>query len=356
MNPNPNPNQTPIQSGAPAAQREITERTNLCDERGRLRPAANGWARHPVFHCNVTGHPFRKKKWDYWCVTNSEMLFSATISNLDYAAVIFVYILDLRTLQFHEQSVTVPFGINCPMPDDVGETVHYMGKDMIVSFENNKDGITRIKVRCDKFGSGTLAADLSIQHPTGHETLNVVVPWSNNRFQFTSKQNCLPTEGEIRWNDLVYTVNPDDSFGCLDFGRGVWPYQASWNWASASGKLSDSKTIGLTFGGQWTDGTGATENGIICNGHLSKIHEDIVWQYNKQNFMEPWQLHTSHTDQVVLTFEPLYERIAKTNALIIQSEVHQMIGKFSGTVFTDDGEKLEVKDLIGWAEDHHARW
>jgi hypothetical protein len=36
--------------------------------------------------------------------------------------------------------------------------------------------------------------------------------------------------------------------------------------------------------------------------------------------------------------------------------VHQLIGRYNGKVLTDTGEKLEIVDLIGWAEEHNAKW
>jgi len=47
--------------------------------------------------------------------------------------------------------------------------------------------------------------------------------------------------------------------------------------------------------------------------------------------------------------------VAKANALILESEVHQMFGCYSGIVVTDQGEKIEINDLVGWDE-HHAKW
>ena len=41
---------------------------------------------------------------------------------------------------------------------------------------------------------------------------------------------------------------------------------------------------------------------------------------------------------------------------VIQSEVHQMFGKYNGFVVTDEGKKLEIIDLVGWAEEHKAKW
>ena len=33
-----------------------------------------------------------------------------------------------------------------------------------------------------------------------------------------------------------------------------------------------------------------------------------------------------------------------------------MFGRYSGCVRTDDGEEIRIDDLIGFAEEHHARW
>jgi hypothetical protein len=57
-----------------------------------------------------------------------------------------------------------------------------------------------------------------------------------------------------------------------------------------------------------------------------------------------------------LVFTPFFERVAKTDALILKSEVHQMLGRYKGRVVTDEGKTLEISDLVGWAEEHNARW
>ncbi|OXS57600.1 hypothetical protein B1A99_16195 [Cohnella sp. CIP 111063] len=337
--------------------REITVPTDLCDTAGRLSPDSVGWARHPIIRSNVAGSPLRKKKWNYWCVTSPELLFSVTISHLDYAAVLFVYALNLRTLRFREKTVLAPFGIGCRMPDEVNASVRYDGKELAISFEELGNA-TRIKVEAPNFGGRgrALSADLLVRRPEGHETLNVVVPWSKTRYQFTSKQEALPAQGQVRWEEETYELSEDESFGCLDFGRGKWPYRANWNWAAASGRSTGGRTVGLNLGGQWTDGTGQTENGFVVDGRLSKIHEDIVWTYDRGRYMDPWTLRTAGSNRVSLVFEPLFERTAKTNALIIRSEVHQMIGTFRGSLVADDGETIEIDGLLGWAEDHSASW
>jgi hypothetical protein len=57
-----------------------------------------------------------------------------------------------------------------------------------------------------------------------------------------------------------------------------------------------------------------------------------------------------------LVFTPFFERVAKSDALVLKSEVHQMFGAYNGSVETEEGEKLTLSNVIGWAEEHHARW
>ena len=45
-----------------------------------------------------------------------------------------------------------------------------------------------------------------------------------------------------------------------------------------------------------------------------------------------------------------------TDVGIICSDQHQVFGKFSGTAVLDDGQKLEIRDLMGFAEKVRNKW
>lgn len=334
---------------------ELTDPVNLCDSKGNLNPAAIGWSRQPLHHCNLRGHWPRKKRWNYWAVVSPTHLFSITLSNVDYMGLPFVYILDFNTKEFAEKTLLIPFGADCNLSPDPNADVAYTNPAMPIEMLQNDEGV-QIKVACPDLEGKPLQANLQVHIPKGHESLNVVIPWSNKRFQFTSKQNTLPVEGIVEWGDSTIRFDLDDSFACLDLGRGMWPYSCFWNWSSFSTRLTDGRTVGVNLGAGWTDGTGMNENGLWIDGKLLKLSEDIVFSYNKSDFMAPWKLKTSATDRVNLVFTPFFERVARTDALIIYSEVHQMIGRFNGTLETDEGETIPIKDAIGWAEDHNARW
>lgn len=327
---------------------------DLCTPEGRLNRQAVGWSRHPLHRCNLSGHWGRRKKWNYWCITSPNHLFSVTLSTLDYAGLAFLYFLDFNTKEFHERSVLVPLARGCAMPESVGGDIDFEHPGARLAFRHRPGGI-RLTASCPKFRGQPLHADFDITYPDKHETLSVVVPWDDRRFQYTSKHNTLPASGTLEVFGRRVAFNAADAFACLDFGRGIWPYSSFWNWAAASGR-TDGRTIGLNLGAGWTDGTGSTENGLCIDGRLSKISEDLEFAYHPGDFMKPWTIRTTRSDQVDLRFVPFFERVAKSNLLLIRSEVHQCIGRFEGTVKTTAGEPIPVRDLIGWAEEHHARW
>jgi hypothetical protein len=334
---------------------ELTDPLDLCDAQGNLNPDAVGWSRQPVHHCNLKGHWPRKKRWNYWAIVSSTHLFSVTLSNIDYLGLPFIYYLNFETKTFTEKTLLKPFGTGCHLPPQINGDVIYDDPAMSISMINTDQG-THLSIGCPDFGGRPLQADFFVHSPADHETLNVVIPWSSNRFQFTSKQNTLPTEGTLHWGDEVVQFDPQDTFACLDLGRGMWPFGSFWNWSSFSTRLPDGRTVGVNLGAGWTDGTGMNENALCVSGKLTKISEDIAFKYNTGDYMAPWQLHTTATDRVDLTFTPFFERVAKTDALVIRSEVHQMIGRFTGTLKPDQGDPIHIENAIGWAEDHQARW
>lgn len=341
----------PSEAMAVTEERELTAPVDLCTPDGRLNPAAVGWSRTPLHRGNLRGRWLRKKRFNYWAVTTDTHLFSVTVSNLDYAGVIFVYVLDFETKAFHEQTVLAPLGLGVQMPDVPTGRIQFESSRMQVLMDDDGDHIV-LKASVPDFGGRPLNADFQLRRPPGHESINVVIPWDERTFQFTSKQPALPAQGVVRLGDERISFN---GFGHLDFGRGIWPFESRWNWAAGTG-VQDGRVIGLNLGGRWTDGTGMTENGFVVDGLATKIGDDLRFEYDDRDFMRPWRIRTATTAHVDLKFVPFFERIAATNALVVRSKVHQMFGRFRGRVTTDDGESIHIENLIGWAEEHRARW
>ncbi|HZP58277.1 MAG TPA: DUF2804 domain-containing protein [Dehalococcoidia bacterium] len=333
---------------------ELTAPVDLCGRDGKLNRAAVGWSRHPLHRCNLPPSLGRKKKWNYWAVTSGDFFFSATIADVERLQLGGCYLYDRRSGLHLDKTVTVAPG-TIAIPETVAGDMVIDHPQMHVALTDAGAG-TRIRVEAGDFCGRALSAEIVVQRPAGHETLNVVIPWTDVQFQYTSKQNTLPATGYVRLGDERHDFAPPSSYGCLDYGRGVWPEHTRWNWGAASG-VQSGRVVGLNLGGQWTDGTGMTENGICIDGRLTKISEDLVFEYDRGAMMRPWRVRTAATDRIDLRFDPEFERVSESGRRDAWfTSAHQMFGTYSGRITPDGGGPIEIADLFGWIEDHEARW
>jgi hypothetical protein len=343
-------------------QTKLTQPGPLLNSHGRLSQV--GWSPQPLLDCNLESshfytikpfQRFRTKRWDYYALFTPHTFFSATIADLGYAGNIFVYVLDLASGELHEEGLVIPLskGIVLPRNSEQGDSF-FENKHAKLRFQVVPTG-RKLSVDWPSFHSGRgISAEILFHQAPEHESMNIVIPIGKQRFYYNHKINCLPAEGSLKYGEKVETISPDNSLGSLDWGRGVWEYQSYWNWASASGFLPGGRTIGLNLGCGFGDLSAATENCLVLDGKVHKL-EQVTFGYNSSDYMQPWKF-TDSEGRLDLDFIPFKERLAKTNLGIIFSEVHQMFGRYSGTVQANDGEQIQFKDLIGFAEEHHARW
>jgi hypothetical protein len=344
-----------------AMQNELTEPSTLLNPDGTLTQV--GWARHPLLDCNLEDARFyrsrmlqrwRIKRWDYYGINTPTHYFSITLADLGYAGQVFAYLIELQTGDYHEETVTVPLsrGITLPRNSTTG-TSHFDDGKVRVTLEAQP--VTRLlSVHWADFGGRELTAALSLDLAPQHESMVIVIPIPGRRFYYNRKVNCMPARGRIRIGDLTLDVEPDRCLGNLDWGRGVWEYRSFWVWASASGFLPDGRTVGLNLGFGFGDTSAATENALILDGRVHKLGR-VDFSYDNTDFRRPWQM-VAPDGRLQLAFTPLVERVAASNLLLITSEVHQLFGRYEGTVVTDGGERIQLAGLVGFAEEHHARW
>ena len=334
------------------SEREITEPVDLCDARGELNPAAVGFARQPHFRANLSGHWPRKKRWNFWNWIGPDFVFSVTLADIDLASFCAFTLTDLRDgAHWAGSSYGRPGRI--ALPERVEASVAF--KEAGIDYANRVDG-TDLAVRFrGRAGNGTeLSADLAVRRPPGHESLNVVVPWSRSRFQCNSKHAALPCEGEVRAGERRYTLDPRTAFAVQDWGRGMWPYRSFWNWGVATGYAGDD-LLGVNFGAKWTTGTGSNENGILCNGRLHKIMEDVRWDYDPVEWRKPWRVVAERSGAFDLVLEPSVAHTPRLDLGVIATGGVCAFGRWRGVVRVE-GREIAVDGLVGWAEEFAHRW
>ncbi|HTJ37787.1 MAG TPA: DUF2804 domain-containing protein [Dactylosporangium sp.] len=322
-------------------EKEIVQPVDLCRPDGRLNPAAVGWSRRPLHRANLRGWG-RAKRWEYWGIVTPTHIVGLVASSLDYAGVHGVYVLDRATGDELNHDAVVPFARGAELPALSGTgRVAARGSGLAIQIDQGPGGSV---IHATAPG---VEVDLDVPLPPDHQSLGVVVPWGPRRFQYTVKDVGRPVHGTLRVKGVEHRVG-DDAFAVLDHGRGKWPYSVRWNWAAGSGP---GRAIQL--GGAWTDGTGLTENALFVDGRLHKIGAELQWTYDRSDWRRPWRIAGERVDA---RLEPFHERVARTNLGVIASETHQCFGHFSGWAETDDGSRIDLDGLTGWAEEARNRW
>lgn len=328
-------------------EREIIAPVPLCRPDGSLNPDAVGWSRRPLHDTSGIGRGLRdkgrNKRWEYWAVVSPTHIVSVTVSSLDYAALHGFWVRDRRTGETIDRG-TIGGAWTASLPGSLGDGPARAKAGKLEIDIREEEGGTRLRARAEG-----VSVDVLAHADADHQSMAVVVPWSARRFQYTVKDvgrratGTLTVDGE--------TTELTDAWAVLDHGRGRWHHDVRWNWAAAVG-LTDGHQVGLQFGARWTDGTGMTENALIVDGHVTKISEDVAWGYDLAHPMEPWTIRGADVD---LTVTPEYDKVSRTNLGIIGTRGDQVFGHFNGWIRVN-GERIEVRDLFGWAEDVANKW
>lgn len=329
---------------------ELTGPVVLCRPDGTLAREAVGWARRPLIDCTLFGSWGRRKRWDFWCVTGPGFAMNLTLADVDYLGLADVWFRDFESGEEATAWAPTPLGRGIDLATRAGEgVVERSTKGLHLRFADTDDATTLTVSKATK--RGRFVAEVRVERPAGHESLTVVIPWGEKQFQCTTKDVARPATGTITWGDRTY----EPAWGCLDFGRGTWPYRTTWNWGAGAGVV-DGRTIGIQVGGKWTDGTGMTENALVVDGRLSKLSEELDWTYDRSDWLAPWRIRTPRSDRLDLTFTPVHDKVSRLQAGIAAQSVDQCFGTWSGRILPDDGVAIEVADLFGWAEEASWRW
>ena len=190
----------------------------------------------------------------------------------------------------------------------------------------------------------------------------IATPFRKDKhFYYNQKINCMRASGFVTYgyHNRTYTFDPADSFAVLDWGRGVWTYENTWYWGSASG-LVDGEPFGFNIGYGFGDTSAASENMLFYKGKahkLSQVTFHIPGDGGKRtpDYLQPWAF-TSDDGRFEMQYQPVLDRASCTDVKVIKSDQHQVFGRFTGKAVLDDGTVLDVKDLPGFAEKVINKW
>lgn len=344
-------------------QHEITASRPLLDARGNI--AEPGFARSllPVYRrADVKASSLRLKEWDYYCVSNGKIALCLTIADNGYMGLDSVSLLNLEE---GWEITTSPMQIltrgkkNLPETSKAGVSAA-AGKGYYLQF-SVENGRRVLLAQMRKFGpEGSLYAKVTLTDEPA-ESMVIATPFrKDGHFYYNQKINCMRAEGFVTYgyHNTTYEFQPEDSFAVLDWGRGVWTYDNTWYWGSASG-LQDGVPFGFNIGYGFGDTSAASENMLFYNGKAHKL-SDVRFHIPGDgtaeiDYLAPWKF-TSDDGRFEMDFVPTLDRKSKTDFKVLMSDQHQVFGRFTGTAVLDDGTRLEIRDLAGFAEKVRNKW
>ena len=343
-------------------QHEITERRPLLDASGNLTEPGYAKSLLPVYRRgDIQANKLRIKEWDYYLINNGRFAVALTIDDNGYMGLDSV-----SFLQFDEEwqmtrspMRAFPMGrTGLPETSAAGDTAS-SGKRHALVFRHVPGG-RELTFRMEDFlNRDTIEGHLLLtQEP--EESMVICTPFDKpGHFYYNQKINCMRAAGTVRIGGQTYTFDPADSFGVLDWGRGVWTYHNTWYWGSASG-LVDGERFGFNIGYGFGNTSAASENMLFYKGRAHKLSQVIFHIPGDggratPDYMRPWTF-TSDDGRFEMDYTPVLDRASCSDVGLIKSDQHQVFGVFNGRAVLDDGTVLNVKDLPGFAEKVINKW
>ena len=333
----------------------------LLDEKGNLAEA--GYAFSLVKEYNrkaIKGLAGRIKEWDYYYIGDQHFGVALTIDDNSYMGLVSVSVLDYEKKSDVTKSYMkwLTFGeTNFPSSSKDGDVFSESKKYSM--FFSNKNGKRRLVCKMKNVRKGEdFECDLVLEEST-EKSMVIATPFNKKKhFYYNQKINLLKATGYFKLGNLQYQFKKDSTVGVLDWGRGVWTYSNTWYWSSLNGVTKDGHLVGFNLGYGFGDTSAASENMFFYDKEAFKL-EDVVFNIPKNEkgkhlFLEDWTLQSKSGD-IDLKFHPIIDRYSNTNALIIQSNQHQVFGYFSGIIKAGNKE-YKIDNLIGFAEMVKNRW
>lgn len=324
--------------------KELKKKNSICSKDGKVNQECIGWGKKVFSNCSIDRGYFRKKIWNHYMWMNKDFVCTLAIVKLDYAGLIFIDFYDLKENKKIHKSITIPLCNGIILHNSIGSYAHFQNKEMYLNIIRTNDKLHAMV----KWGEVDIDANIFLEK----ESLNVLVPWSEKKFHYTSKQFPLKSSGYINVGDEDYEkFELNDSISFIDYGRGIWEREKYWYWLTCGFENEDNK-VGLNLGAKWTDNTGVNENGIKIDGMLYKLYCDVDFEKIDE---DNWSIKSTNCEDIDLIFNISTVNDKVNNKLIIKSSLKQHIGYLSGIVKADDKE-IEFKEVLCWLEDHYAKW
>lgn len=337
----------------------IDKVTKLLDENGKLtKPGYSEYNRYVYSRDDIKYNKNKIKEWDYYQISDSTHTIHFNIFDVSYAGSFAFsmfnrksgYVIDKCSFSlFTNGKVNMEENTNLP------HVVSFKGADSyakIISGTNKRRLYAEYTAQNDEY-----IVDLTLEYPENLQSLVMALPFEEeNCFYLNQKMNSMVASGVVKRNGItIKEFSKEDSFGVLDWGRGVWPHQVKWYWGNGTTRLPNGHLFGFEIGWGFGDMSNATENCLFYDGIAHKI-EEVYLEKDPDDYMKPWRFF-SNDGRFEMVMTPEFDRHTSSRVGNIAGNIcHQVFGKWNGTATLDDGTVLEIKDMLAFCEESDNLW
>lgn len=342
-------------------QYEITTEEPLLNGAGNLREAGYAKKLLPVYRrADIKANKLRIKEWDYYLINNEQYALALTIADNSYMgidSISFLWLEEGKEKTVSRMQFMTNGKKNLPSSSKSGNVIS-KGKGYQLSF-CQEEGKRILEFRMERFADNQPIYGTLILTDEPEDSLVIATPFQKKaHFYYNQKINCMRVQGKVTVLDKEYEFSPENSFAVLDWGRGVWTYKNTWYWGSASGQVN-GKAFGFNLGYGFGDTSAATENMLFYEGKAHKLHNirfNIPLRKDgKEDYLKKWTI-ISDDGRFEMDFVPILDRAACTSLIVLESDQHQVFGRFTGKAVLDDGTVIAIENLIGFAEKVMNKW
>ena len=323
----------------------------LLDEKGNLNEAGYAFSLVKEYSRKKTKCKTRIKEWDYYFFYDDEYGVALTIDDNSYMGLVSVSVLDFKNKSEVTKSYMrwLTFG-ETKFPSSSRDGDVFVESKKYSMYFGNKNGKRHIVCQMKNVSKGKdFSCDVVLEETTD-KSMVIATPFKKKKhFYYNQKINLLKVRGYFKYGDLTHQMKKE-TLGVLDWGRGVWTYSNTWYWSSLNA-MSDGHKIGFNLGYGFGDTSKASENMVFYDKEAYKL-DDVCFiipvnEKDKLDFLGKWEIVSDNRD-IDLVFEPIIDRYSNTNALIIQSNQHQVFGYFTGEIKTKE-KTISIDHLLGFA-------
>jgi len=297
-----------------------------------------------------TRQNFAFKQFQFLGVVSPELILGAAIVNIKFLGAAFVYFYDPVKRQQVNFSFRQPLARHTRFSQtpEEGEVAFKRGSNLFLMRASRGERLLVIRL-----SHGVNVEAVCSENAPPVPPLRICTRVGAAGWTYVRKTAAVSVKGEVQCPLGQFELGKIRALGHNDWTAGYLRRRTYWNWACFAGYLPRGRQIGLNVSSGVNE-TGFTENCYWLNGKFHKL-DTVHFEYDRTLPMKPWYI-SSYDKKIELEFRPEGKYSERINAVIVASNFQQLPGRFFGKIKHSRFRTYNIKGLLGFAEDHYAKW